>query len=50
MDAVGQRRGREALESLISAEVGADDAPWVTERPNLLGWPTWRGDAAPAKA
>jgi arylsulfatase len=35
---------RAKLERLISDEIGADDAPWVTERPNLLGWPTWRGD------
>jgi arylsulfatase A-like enzyme len=35
---------RAKLEALITAEVGADDQPWVTERPNLLGWPTWRGD------
>lgn len=35
---------RAKLEDLITAEVGADDQPWVTERPNLLGWPTWRGD------
>jgi arylsulfatase len=32
------------LESLISEEIGADEHAWVTERPNLLGWPTWRGD------
>jgi arylsulfatase A-like enzyme len=34
------------LEALITAEVGADTHTWVTERPNLLGWPTWRGDTA----
>ena len=34
------------LEALISAEVGEDRRVWVLERPNLLGWPTWRGDAA----
>mgnify|MGYP000928881641 CR=1 FL=1 len=27
------------------AEIGADDQPWVTERPRLLGYPSWRGDA-----
>lgn len=32
------------LESLISAEIGEDTRAWVTERPNLLGWPTWKGD------
>ncbi len=37
---------RAKLEALITAEIGADDQPWVTERPNLLGWPTWRGDGA----
>jgi arylsulfatase len=36
----------ERLEALIDAEIGPDDEPWVTERPNLLGWPTWRGDSA----
>jgi arylsulfatase len=36
---------RGKLEDLISAEVGLDNQPWVTERPRLLGWPTsWRGD------
>jgi arylsulfatase A-like enzyme len=33
------------LESLISAEIGEDSRAWVTERPQLLGWPTWRGDS-----
>jgi arylsulfatase len=33
------------LEGLIDAEIGADDQPWVTERPRLLGYPSWRGDA-----
>jgi arylsulfatase len=32
------------LESLIDAEIGADTRAWVTERPQLLGWPTWKGD------
>ncbi|MFJ9340529.1 sulfatase-like hydrolase/transferase [Streptomyces sp. NPDC101733] len=32
------------LEALIDAEIGTDDRAWVTERPRLLGWPTWRGD------
>ena len=34
------------LESLIDAEIGSDAHAWVTERPRLVGWPTWRGDAA----
>ncbi|MDH6115090.1 arylsulfatase A-like enzyme [Kitasatospora sp. MAP12-15] len=34
------------LEALIDSEIGADDRAWVTERPHLLGWPTWRGDTA----
>jgi arylsulfatase len=34
------------LEALIDAEVGDDTRAWVTERPNLLGWPTWNGDTA----
>lgn len=33
------------LEALISAEIGSDTRAWVTERPQLLGWPTWKGDA-----
>lgn len=41
-DLVNTYRGK--LEALISDEIGADDTPWVTERPNLLGWPTWHGD------
>jgi arylsulfatase len=32
------------LEALITSEVGEDRRVWVLERPNLLGWPTWRGD------
>ncbi|MEU8511051.1 sulfatase-like hydrolase/transferase [Kitasatospora sp. NPDC048722] len=35
---------RALLESLIDAEIGGDDRAWVTERPRLLGWPTWHGD------
>jgi arylsulfatase len=39
------------LESLIDAEIGSDTRAWVTERPRLLGWPTWKGDAiSPAPA
>ena len=38
---------RAKLEALIANEIGTDDAPWVTERPNLLGWPSWRGDGSP---
>ncbi|HET6876875.1 MAG TPA: sulfatase-like hydrolase/transferase [Jatrophihabitans sp.] len=34
------------LEALIDAEIGADTRAWVAERPRLVGWPTWRGDAA----
>ena len=34
------------LEALISAEIGDDLRAWVTEKPQLLGWPTWRGDTA----
>jgi hypothetical protein len=32
------------LENLIDAEVGTDTRAWVTERPRLLGRPTWHGD------
>jgi arylsulfatase A-like enzyme len=32
------------LEALISEEIGTDTRAWVTERPQLLGWPTWKGD------
>jgi arylsulfatase len=45
-DLVGEYSAK--LEALISAEVGEDRRVWVMERPNLLGWPTWRGDAATA--
>jgi len=41
-DLVERCRGR--LEELISAEVGADDQPWVTERPQLLGPLRFHGD------
>jgi hypothetical protein len=34
------------LEALIDAEIGDDTRSWVTEQPQLLGWPTWRGDTA----
>ncbi|MBF9068057.1 sulfatase-like hydrolase/transferase [Streptacidiphilus fuscans] len=37
-------RYRALLENLIDAEIGADTRAWVTERPRLLGWPTWHGD------
>jgi arylsulfatase A-like enzyme len=33
------------LEALIDAEIGADDEPWVAEKPRLLGLPVWHGDA-----
>ena len=32
------------LEARITAEIGEDRRVWVLERPNLLGWPTLRGD------
>lgn len=41
-DLVATLSGR--LESLISDEIGDDTRAWVTERPTLLGWPTWEGD------
>ncbi|MFG2824587.1 sulfatase-like hydrolase/transferase [Kitasatospora sp. NPDC048365] len=37
-------RYRALLEDLVTAEVGTDTRAWVTERPRLLGWPTWHGD------
>jgi arylsulfatase len=37
-------RYRARLEGLIDAEIGDDTRAWVTERPRLLGWPTWHGD------
>jgi arylsulfatase len=33
------------LEALISEEIGEDDDTWVLDRPHLVGWPSWRGDA-----
>jgi arylsulfatase len=36
------------LEQLISDEIGADRDTWVVDRPNLVGWPSWRGDDAAA--
>jgi len=33
------------LEALIDEEIGPDTHAWVPERPRLVGWPTWRGDA-----
>ncbi|MER7674207.1 sulfatase-like hydrolase/transferase [Kitasatospora sp. NPDC096128] len=50
-DLVARYSGR--LEDLISAEIGPDTRAWVTERPRLIGWPTWHGDTdrpAPAGA
>jgi arylsulfatase A-like enzyme len=35
---------RARMENLIDAEIGQDTRAWVTERPRLLGWPTWHGD------
>jgi hypothetical protein len=34
------------LEALIDTEIGTDTRAWVPERPRLVGWPSWRGDAA----
>jgi arylsulfatase A-like enzyme len=34
------------LEALINTEIGRDMDAWVTEKPQLLGWPVWHGDAA----
>jgi arylsulfatase len=33
------------LETLISEEIGEDHDTWVLDRPHLVGWPSWRGDA-----
>jgi arylsulfatase len=43
-EVVEQYNGK--LEALISAEIGEDLRAWVTEKPQLLGWPRWRGDSA----
>ncbi|MFE7929865.1 hypothetical protein ACFU6S_14170 [Streptomyces sp. NPDC057456] len=37
-------RYRGLLDDLINTEIGPDTRAWVTERPRLLGWPTWHGD------
>lgn len=37
------------LEGSIDTEIGTDDQPWVTERPRLFGYPTWRGDTVAAQ-
>src|SRR5262249_46555206 len=34
------------LEQLISDEIGKDRDTWVLDRPNLVRWPSWHGDAA----
>jgi arylsulfatase len=34
------------LERLISDEIGDDQHTWVLERPNLVAWPAFHGDAA----
>ncbi|MFJ5552881.1 sulfatase-like hydrolase/transferase [Streptomyces sp. NPDC093225] len=47
-DLVGRYCG--LLEALIDAEIGADTRAWVTERPQLIGWPTWHGDREPVGA
>ena len=36
---------RSRLEALIDDEIGEDTRDWITERPNLMGWPVMRGDA-----
>jgi arylsulfatase len=35
---------RAKLEALIDEEIGTDSRAWVTERQQLLGWPSWKGD------
>jgi arylsulfatase A-like enzyme len=47
-DLVADYSGR--LEALITEEIGEDTRAWVTERPQLLGWPTWEGDREPVAA
>jgi arylsulfatase len=32
------------LEALIDDEIGTDDNAWVTDKPRLLGLPSWHGD------
>jgi arylsulfatase len=34
------------LEALIAQEIGDDRHAWVLERPQLVAWPEWKGDAA----
>jgi arylsulfatase len=34
------------LEALINTEIGRDTDAWVTDKPQLLGWPVWHGDTA----
>lgn len=41
-DVVAELLGK--LERLIDEEIGADEHVWITERPRLVGWPTWHGD------
>ena len=43
-DLVAEMNGKR--ESLIDFEIGDDVRAWVTERPQLLGWPTWPGERA----
>jgi hypothetical protein len=38
-------RYNDKLEALITAEIGDDRRVWVSERPQLLGIPRWRGDS-----
>lgn len=33
------------LETLIDQEIGTDLNAWVTQRPGLMGYPTWQGDS-----
>jgi hypothetical protein len=34
------------LEALIDAEIDSESRAWEPARSRLVGWPTWRGDAA----
>jgi arylsulfatase len=43
-DLVGECSAK--LEELITEEIGNDRDAWVLDRPNLIGWPSWRGDHA----